>query len=445
MNCLWKFAKENHISFGTHKCAVVMIDPNTPAEPDELEEKRAEVSQNASQLAPPQFVWKLGDRVMEVRKSYKYLGIEETFNDDYSEFLTRKKKEVIVKLLDVQKVGGRRGGLNPIDLRKLYFTLIRPKIEFGLTQLPYNDVNINALENLQYKCLRQLFGFLPSTKKETMLVLCGIPSIRMRMATLKLAFANKIINMKNGFYVKEIMKTNWNSSSGLGNDLRNLQTDWSSDPDIDQLCANLIQNQIGCDKHTTFKSKLKISFERCDFERCKRALYESVGRSGQTFLVSAMISNRTTHSLSQQLRVSISRSRMALFTNVLSGCDFLTPYNHAKKPKCKFCGANDVHWVHILFECTETPNHHRFFCSYLASLQTDDPVKVARFTKLKRLLSRLWNQKELPELFKIMMGVGLETYDLCYQELVDVLVATTAEKLSHVDSGWSSLDRDIDG
>ena len=33
--------------------------------------------------------------------------------------------------------GGVRGGLNPYDLKRLYYTLLRPKIEFGLTHLPY--------------------------------------------------------------------------------------------------------------------------------------------------------------------------------------------------------------------------------------------------------------------------------------------------------------------
>ena len=137
LNVLWKFAVDNHMSFGIHKCAVVCFEPESGNSEEMPEEKMSEVPQATKQ----DFEFKLGDTVLEVTNYYKYLGIEEALNDNYQDFLKRKRQEVTVTLLEVEKVGGRRGGLRALEARRLYITKIRPKIEYGITVMPYrNDI-----------------------------------------------------------------------------------------------------------------------------------------------------------------------------------------------------------------------------------------------------------------------------------------------------------------
>ena len=136
---------------------------------------------------------KLGNKTLEVVKEYKYLGIEETLVDDYSAFLKRKKREVNLRILRVNRAGGRRGGYRPQHALRLYNALIRPKIEFGMTSLPYTESIIECLEDLQLKSLRRLFGFSKNTKKETIRAICGVTSMKTRMAYYKLIFSKQSI------------------------------------------------------------------------------------------------------------------------------------------------------------------------------------------------------------------------------------------------------------
>ena len=436
LDITWKFAKDNHMSFGIHKCAVLRLEPMPNVDNENVDEKMEEPEQAEGEFVPPDFEWKLGDRVLEVRKSYKYLGAEETMRDNYTEFLARKKKDVTVRLLEVQKFGGRRGGLRPLDLRKLYTTMVRPIIEFDLTLLPYNNDVIKVLETMQYKCVRQLFGFLPSTKLESMTAICGLPTIKMRMAFLKITFANKILNMTDGFYVKEIVKANWGSSSGIGADLRSILESWDS-PEIVEKCSALVNHQTpNTDKQ--FSSEISKMFLKHDFEHCKHEIMESANRSGQAVLISQALHQRTTHSLLPQLRVQVTRSRMALFTNVLSGCDFVTPHNHAKKPKCKFCNASNTDWPHLLFMCPALDTQG-FFSNYISEMETEDPIFVPRFEHLRKVLNRLRDQESHTELYRIMLGIDLEKYNLLFFKIIESLVSSTAKLLSRIDSDWVAL------
>ena len=124
----------------------------------------------------------------------------------------------------------------------------------------------------------------------------------------------------------------------------------------------------------------------------------------------------------------------------MSGCDFLTPNNHKKKPKCKFCECEKVHWPHVLFECEEVEGA-TFFKKYVSSLDCPGTQNV-RLDRLKQILQKLWNEKKFEDLFKIMMGSCLEQYGLNYSEIVHVIVAATADKLSHVDREWCSIASD---
>ena len=361
--------------------------------------------------------------------------------------LNRKKRELGVSLIEVQIVGGRHGGLRPSYAKRLYISLLRPKIEFGITTLPYNADTIDKLEKLQIKCLKQLFGFLPKTKHETIRAITGVSSMRCRFATLKTNFAHKILSMSNDHLVKTIFKTNWNSSAGLGADLRSISRDWFTDAKLMNLCENVRDGSNCEDPHTTFKNTTKREFERRDFERCREELQASANRSGQARRILTAIARQHCYMLIPQLlTVQVPRYQMVIYTNVLSGCDFVTPFLFSKKPTCKFCGSANTTWEHLLFHCPDRKSGHHVLTKFVDSLKiysnrADDRLKEL-FGKAVRICATLWSRKDFGELFLFMMGVTLYKYDLdrINFAIMKPLVSTMSALVHSIEYDWSHFD-----
>ena len=299
-----------------------------------------------------------------------------------------------MRLVEARTVGGALCGLRPYDARILYLTMIRPVIEFGMTTLPYKQTYIESLEKLQYKCLRQLFGFQSSTKKETMLVCVGVPSICARYASLKLTFGNKILGMEREMYVRKILTESWDCGDGFGADIRAVIAEWDHDPDFVDLTQNLLHSEPYEGDHLSFHALIKSTMERLDFERCKHALTESAVRgSGQASSVLNAIATYNTHCLLPLLRVEIPRHNMVQYTRSLVGCDFVTPTDHSKKPKCKFCKSKKVWWPHILFCCKERDcvrNIEQFFQIIKNKREsTESYFEVRKCKELSKLVAKL--------------------------------------------------------
>ncbi len=215
LTIVWNYGKEWHFSFGTKKCEVV-LGPHCPA----LQHK-----------------FMFGSHELKIVGIYKYLGVSETLDGhDYSTFVDSKVKSVRAKLAKTRRVGGHINGLDPYNARKLYLSQLRPIIEFGATTIPYNDTLLTKLEDMQFECLRQLFGFFPHTKKETILALVGLPRIRTRVAQLKLCFFNKLKTFDDSLYLKVLMRESFANErhSGLGRDIRAIHTEFARFPIFEQ-------------------------------------------------------------------------------------------------------------------------------------------------------------------------------------------------------------------
>ena len=119
-------------------------------------------------------------------------------------FLKKKWKKIFQRLAKTQKVGGHMDGLCPAEARKLYMSQILPIIEFGSVVLPYIPKVLEELERMQAMCIQQLFGFYRSTKRETMLVLSGLCSMKSRIAQIKLCFFNKLKTFGSDLYINKI-------------------------------------------------------------------------------------------------------------------------------------------------------------------------------------------------------------------------------------------------
>ena len=92
--------------------------------------------------------------------------------------------------------------------------------------------------------------------------------------------------------------------------------------------------------------------EEIDFKITKSALEDSARRgTGQASKVLQTISQDSAYHLSPLLRCNIPRFCMSKFIQALSGCDFLTPHDHSKKPRCRFCDHAATDWTHLFFKC----------------------------------------------------------------------------------------------
>ena len=132
---------------------------------------------------------------------------------------------------------------------------------------------------------------------------------------------------------------------------------------------------------------------------------------------------------------------MSLFINVLSGCDFVTPHNHARKPQCKFCGAEKIDWIHLLFNCKAMDSGHTFFNHILLSVKNSEILNGhPKRNFLIRTLARLWNKKNYKDIFLLILGANLKKFDLEYDNILEALVRTAVDKFTRIHSDWMSIE-----
>ena len=121
---------------------------------------------------------------------------------------------------------------------------------------------------MQYECLRQLFGFFPKTKKETMLALVGLTRIRTRVAQLKLSFFNKLKTFDDSLYLKVLMRESFKPDrrSGLGYDITKMYEEFMGFPKFQtEMEAFLDVNHVD-ENYKKFNKSIKALLEELDFE-----------------------------------------------------------------------------------------------------------------------------------------------------------------------------------
>ena len=334
LDIVWNYGKKWHFSFGVSKCEVI-LSPLCPA----LE---------------PRFRFHLGAKSLKVVNFYKYLGIEETAKPhNYSNFMKRKWKNVRARTVKCRCVGGHIDGLNAVESRKLYLTQIRPIIEFGATTIPYKETVLKELERMQAEALRNLFGFYKGTKFETMLILTGVTRMRSRVAQLKLSFFNKLKTFDT-LYLSGLIRQQ-NKILGLRTDIQKIFSEWRGCPQFSTLASHDSLNTVEYNI-SKFNSVVKSTFETCDthvcLEKLRQSAHRASGGTGQAAKVLDFTFSSVRPRLSAILRATLANRREAtLLRNTISGCDFLTPFNHSNKPDCRLCRGKNAEWCHLLCEC----------------------------------------------------------------------------------------------
>ena len=129
-------------------------------------------------------------------------------------------------------------------------------------------------------------------------------------------------------------------------------------PIVDFKPLSLLDSRLESMDHAVSKSALKsltsTFFAKYDFRITRRAAIRSaVFSTGQAdgFRRVSFTMDRHRAVLPLLTNPLMTPSERTLFYQVLIGCDFLTPFSHAKKPKCRFCKARNTTPRHLLLEC----------------------------------------------------------------------------------------------
>ena len=128
-------------------------------------------------------------------------------------------------------------------------------------------------------------------------------------------------------------------------------------------------------------------------------------------------------------------SERTLLLRVVCGCDFLTPFNHSKKPICKYCGKPGT-WEHLLFECTSSQRNGRsillseIFSNAISEELAQHDVSV-RLTTLEQ-------QKDFSSLFQTCLGILPDgnSFRKSNRKILRAVSKITAARLCSIEADW---------
>ena len=429
LNLIWKHAQDKHFSFGIKKCRYIKQEWMAEYKPLKFTFGSHELQEAESPQISGTVKRKLNEKMFV--PTYKYLGISETLDPlNYDFFFYTKRNKFLQRLQKVKVVGGQSNGLRPKWARQLYTSQLRPILEFGSTVFPWSTVYIQKLEVLQLRALKQLFGFRPKTKNETVRILCGIPSMRCRIAQLKIAAFRKLELFDDDFYLKKLVYFECDRDSGLNHDVKTIARHFSDDLEESKELEDLIQTFPidGDSDFETFKSLNRELLERIDHRIAIDKLKKScTSGTNQPANVLKLLGRSKIYHLCPILEHSrVSRCSLSKYLQVLAGCDFITPFRYDQKPKCRFCRDSEASWKHILFECRK--------CEWkLESRIEYSKLHVCTANKLK---TSFRNGKVNDLLDLVLM---LDT-DFHYKEDLKILSSVIAKLISEIESAWAQKE-----
>ena len=210
-------------------------------------------------------------------------------------------------------------------------------------------------------------------------------------------------------------------------------------------CTSLARNArcaTGADR--TRPERACVGWVYCDYRQCLECLTESVqGGSGQAGRTHAYLKGEQRPRLCPLLLLKPAhRSERTLLLRTISGCDFLTPHDFRKPPKCKFCSGNRADWKHLFFLCPKCDGagfivkiREKLKCAF------PDGFENAVAKNCLRLLNRLDRQKSFDELTNYVFGVCCtDTKDkivpLRYQKVLSAILEVTAAQMASVHGAW---------
>ena len=101
-------------------------------------------------------------------------------------------------------LGARKDGLRPKTALRLYFSLVRPILEYAAPVLVFGKSHMDKLEALQLGIVKRMLGLRDNTKNESVRVISGVEPIAVRLGFLKLKHQYRILKKPGNSLVKKV-------------------------------------------------------------------------------------------------------------------------------------------------------------------------------------------------------------------------------------------------
>ena len=430
LDIIWKHAQQHHFSFGIKKCQYIKqewLDVYSPFQlkfgdmilneancPKDLSKGRNN-SKNCERMEVP---------------TYKYLGITETLDaNNYDYFMKKKEIDFVRRLQKVKCVGGTMNGLRPQWSRQLYTSQLRPILEYGATVIPWTKKYISHLEKLQLRALKVLFGFRRSTKNETVRILTGLPSMRCRIAQLKISAFKKLELFDTEYYLRKLVHYECQRKHSFWNDVNKILNSFSTVESENREIAELVAQ--GCDgryQFETFKYKLRENLEALDLKMTKLELEKSCNSgTKQPTNVIKLVSKVNVYDLCPILKYArVQRFALSKYIQTIAGCDFLTPHNYTKKPTCRFCRCSAANWKHLLFECD----------NYQSGIWNSFNIDELHTKTAERIQSSI-DESKLNDVLDVLLLLDSSVH---YLRDLQIICAAMSKVIVKVERDWASRE-----
>ncbi|CEG73599.1 hypothetical protein RMATCC62417_08949 [Rhizopus microsporus] len=117
---------------------------------------------------------------------FPYLSVPIKFGGiiDKSALLQQNINKALGTMRQLVTLGVNKNGLDYLLSTRFYAQIVRPQLEYGPAITTFNSREIQALENCQNQCIRQIFGGRPFTSTKVMLHLANLPNMKDRISIL---------------------------------------------------------------------------------------------------------------------------------------------------------------------------------------------------------------------------------------------------------------------
>lgn len=157
---------------------------------------------------------KIGSGLIPTVTKIRFLGLTFDQKINWNEHIADIAEKSYRKTNLIRSLSGYKWGANKETLLRLYRTLIRSRMEYGIEVFhTATKFALTKLESIQYKCLRICCGAIKSTPIQALQQECGELPIRQRMEKRLLEYISKVaLNKENP--ANEVLQDSWETIYG---------------------------------------------------------------------------------------------------------------------------------------------------------------------------------------------------------------------------------------
>ena len=217
-------------------------------------------------------------------------------------------------------------------------------------------------------------------------------------------------------------------------DVQKILQEFSGDPIETEDLNNLVQDfPIETDTDfETFKCLNRDLLERIDHRLTMDELRRScTSGTKQPANILKLVGNSKMYHLNAVLVHSrVPRYSLSRYMQVLAGCDFITPYRHDKRPKCRFCKKCVATWKHILFECSKR------------DWKIQSRINFSNLhTVTEKKLKRSFEQKNVNDLLDLVLQIDTKHH---YKQDLSEISSMISTLITEIERDWARTGDAVD-